>query len=171
MHVEQFCPPGRTALPLFCLDDVVDVVWPGTLWDAMVHPRSCLQQKGWMFQLRSVGLRDIEYPDTLKVGDVASYKKTKDVLFEVIEVQNNMSLPSYSVRLCVEKGADSLRLIQQAPRPSSLPLASGQPVRPCADPLSAYVIDKVNQSPLFWCLHSRCAAHRLSVHPRAFFTR
>ena len=65
----------------------------------MVRPRSCLQQKGWMFQLRSVGLRDIEYPDTLKVGDVASYK-TKDVSFEVTEVQNNMSPPSYSVRLC-----------------------------------------------------------------------
>ena len=49
-----------------------------------------------MFQLQSVGLRDIEYPDTLKVGGVASYKKTKDVSFEVIEVQNNMSPPSAS---------------------------------------------------------------------------
>jgi len=169
-HVEQFCPPGRTALPLFWLGDVVEVVGQepsGTQW--CVQGAVC-NKKGWMFQLRSVGLRDIEYPDTLKVGDVASYK-TKDVLVEVIEVQNNMSPPSYSVRLCVEKGADSLRLIQQAPRPSSLPLAYGQPVRPCADPISAYVIDKVNQSPLFWCLHLRCAAHRLSVHPRAFFTR
>lgn len=159
----------QDVLPPFWLGDVVEVVGQepsGTQW--CVQGAVC-NKKGWMFQLRSVGLRDIEYPDTLKVGDVASYK-TKDVLFEVIEVQNNMSPPSYSVRLCVEKGADSLRLIQQAPRPSSLPLAYGQPVRPCADPISAYVIDKVNQSPLFWCLHSRCAAHRLSVHPRAFFT-
>ena len=169
-HVEQFCPPGRTALPPFWLGDVVEVVGQepsGTQW--CVQGAVC-NKKGWMFQLQSVGLRDIEYPDMLKVGDVASYK-TKDVSFEVIEVQNNMSPPSYSVRLCVEKGADSLRLIQQAPRPSSLPLAYGQPVRPCADPISAYVIDKVNQSPLLWRLHSRCAAHRSSVHPRAFFTR